>query len=99
MDFPKFDGENPSNWLYKANQYFNIYQTQDNDKISMAYFHLEGKALIWFQDAEGTGQVNTWDSFYKSIYCSLFKANFWLLCLKRQFNQNGLKCHFSASPF
>jgi hypothetical protein len=22
--------------------------------------------LIWFQDAEGTSQVNTWDSFYKS---------------------------------
>jgi hypothetical protein len=68
MDFPKFDGENPSSWLYKANQYFNIYQTQDNDKISMAYFHLEGEALICFQDVEGIGQVNTWDSFYKSIH-------------------------------
>ena len=37
-----------------------------NDKIPMASFHLEGEALIWFQDAEGSGQVNTWDLFYKT---------------------------------
>ena len=66
MNFPRFDGENPYSWLYKANQYFNIHQTQNNDRIPMASFHLEGEALIWFQDTEGTGQVNTWDLFYKS---------------------------------
>jgi hypothetical protein len=52
--------------LYNANQYFNLHETHENDKIPIASFHLEGEALIWFQDTEGTGQVNTWDSFYKS---------------------------------
>jgi len=28
MDFPKFDGENPANWLYKATQYFDFNQIQ-----------------------------------------------------------------------
>jgi hypothetical protein len=32
----------------------------------LASFHLEGETLIWFQDAEGSAQVNTWDSFCKS---------------------------------
>ena len=66
MDFPWFKGENPADWFYKAKQYFNIYETYDDDRISMASFHLEGEALIWFQDVKGTPQVNTWDSFFKS---------------------------------
>jgi hypothetical protein len=63
MDFPKFEGENPADWLYKAKQYFLIHETHEDDKIPMASFHLEGVALTWFQDAEGTPQVRTWDAF------------------------------------
>jgi hypothetical protein len=61
MDFPRFEGENPADWLYKAKQYFMIHETHKDEKIPMASFHLEGVALTWFQDAEGTGQVSTWD--------------------------------------
>jgi hypothetical protein len=35
-------------------------------KIPIASFHLEGEALIWFQDVEGNGKVHTCESFYKS---------------------------------
>jgi hypothetical protein len=63
MDFPKFEGENPADWLYKAKQYFLIHETYKDGKIPMASFHLEGVALTWFQDAEGMPQVNKWDAF------------------------------------
>jgi hypothetical protein len=26
LEFPRFDGENPTEWTYKVNQYFNYYQ-------------------------------------------------------------------------
>jgi hypothetical protein len=35
-------------------------------KIHIASFHLEGEALIWFQDVEGNGKVHTCESFDKS---------------------------------
>jgi hypothetical protein len=59
MDFPRFDGDNPANWLYKATQYFDFNQTQGMDRILITSFHIEGEALIWFQDAEFSGLVNT----------------------------------------
>jgi hypothetical protein len=31
MDFPRFDGDNLANWLYKATQYFDFNQTQGMD--------------------------------------------------------------------
>jgi hypothetical protein len=27
LDFPRFDGDNPSGWSYKVNQFFDYYQT------------------------------------------------------------------------
>lgn len=33
----------------------------------MASFHMEGEALIWFQDAEDSGQFPTWDAFLQAL--------------------------------
>lgn len=33
----------------------------------MASFHMEGEALIWFQDADESGQFPTWDAFVQSL--------------------------------
>ena len=55
IDFPRFKGEEPAAQVYKANQYFNYYKTPDQEKLPMAYFHMDGEALVWFEDAEDTG--------------------------------------------
>jgi hypothetical protein len=46
LDFPRFDGDNPANWSYKANQFFEYYQTLLYQRIHMASFHMEGEPLI-----------------------------------------------------
>jgi hypothetical protein len=66
MDFPWFDGDDPANWNYKDNLYFAFHETQGMDKIPIASFHMEGEALIWFQDVEYSGLVKTWESFVKA---------------------------------
>jgi hypothetical protein len=48
LDFPQFDDDNPANWSYKVNQFFDYYQTPLSQCIRMASFHMEGEALIWF---------------------------------------------------
>ena len=55
LKFLRFKGENPSGWVYKANQFFHLYNTPVNQKILFASYHMEDEALIWFQDVEEAG--------------------------------------------
>ena len=52
LEFPRLKGENPSGWVYKAHQFFQLYGTSSNQKILLASYHVKEKALIWFQEAE-----------------------------------------------
>lgn len=54
---PKFTSEEPASWMYKANQYFRYYNTPIGEKLMLASFHMEGEALIWFQEREETVEV------------------------------------------
>jgi len=67
LDFPRFDGDNPSGWSYKVNQFFDYYQTPLYQRVRMASFHMEGEALVWFQDADEAGQFPTWDAFLQAL--------------------------------
>ena len=59
LDFPKFCGEEPTSWIYKANQYFKYYRIPKPEKLMMASFHMEGEALVWFQEGEDPGVFGT----------------------------------------
>jgi hypothetical protein len=67
LDFPRFDGVNPSGWSYKVNQFFSYYQTPPNQRIRMASFHMEGEVLVWFQDADEAGLFPTWEDFLQAL--------------------------------
>jgi hypothetical protein len=67
LDFPRFDGDNPSGWMYKVNQFFAYYQTPLYQRVRMASFHMEGEALIWFQAADESGQFPTWEAFLQAL--------------------------------
>ena len=49
LDFPRFDGDNPTGWIYKAEQFFHYQRTDDNEKVLLASFHLQDDALEWYQ--------------------------------------------------
>lgn len=67
LDFSHFDGNNPYAWIIKANQYFDYHQTPLSQKLLMSSYHMEGKALIWYQDAIDCGVFNGWDSFVTAL--------------------------------
>lgn len=68
LEFPRFDGENPSAWIYKANQFYSFYQTPIGQRAFLASFHMDGDALVWFQDAEEAGVFTSWEAFTKALY-------------------------------
>lgn len=48
LDFPKFDGSEPLDWILKVEHFFDYFHTLDDQKLDIAFFHREGKALSWF---------------------------------------------------
>lgn len=45
LDFPKFDGTDPDEWIQKAQNFFEYYKTPDDQRLQIAFFHMERKAL------------------------------------------------------
>ena len=41
LNFPKFEGENPSGWIYKCDKFFKINRVEDQEKVGLASLHLE----------------------------------------------------------
>ena len=68
LEFPKFSGEDLASWVYKANQYFKFYNNPITEKLILASFHIEGEALIWFQDSEKDGLVVDWESLIQALH-------------------------------
>ncbi|KAF8398865.1 hypothetical protein HHK36_014729 [Tetracentron sinense] len=67
LDFPRFDGTDPSGWLYRAHQFLAYHQTPLQQRLMIASFHLEGKALPWFHWMENSGALTSWDAFPRSL--------------------------------
>lgn len=55
LDFPVFNGEKCTEWLFKVYQFFQHYQIPEHQKLGLASMHMEGKTLIWFQDLANSG--------------------------------------------
>jgi hypothetical protein len=67
LDFPKFDGSDPTNWVLKAQQFFVFGQIQDNQRVPISYFHIEGKALQWYNWLMESGSVRSWEEFVVAL--------------------------------
>lgn len=49
LDVPRFDGENPSGWVFKIMQFFEYHSTPESECLTIASFYMEGPVLAWFQ--------------------------------------------------
>lgn len=48
LDFTKFNGTDPIDWIQKAQQFFNYGTVHDNQKVPIIAFHMQGKTLTWY---------------------------------------------------
>lgn len=65
--FPDLMGKDSARWLYKAHQFFSYYNTQPHHKLMLASYHMEGKALVWFQELEESGTLVNWEGFSMAL--------------------------------
>lgn len=69
VEFPKFDGTDLRSWLYKCNQFFQLDNIDDAQKVRLAAIHLEGKALLWHQKfmKKCLNVLPTWKKYTEEI--------------------------------
>ncbi|XP_054822342.1 uncharacterized protein LOC129320773 isoform X2 [Prosopis cineraria] len=60
VNFPKFDGTDALNWIFRAEQYFSYYQMTDDQKVVLASVNMEGDIIPWFQMMNHMRQASTW---------------------------------------
>ena len=67
LEVPRFDGSEPIGWIYKINQFFEYHGTPETERLTVASFYMEGRALAWFQWMNSNGQFTSWSSFIQAL--------------------------------
>ncbi|XP_042944714.1 uncharacterized protein LOC122278600 [Carya illinoinensis] len=67
LDFPHFQGDHPVSWIFKARQYFKFHQTPLPHCMLMPSYHMEGEALVYYQESSERGHFHDWDAFTRSM--------------------------------
>ncbi|XP_075640360.1 uncharacterized protein LOC142612122 [Castanea sativa] len=76
VDFPQFNGEDPTGWIYKAEKFFRYQRTENSEKITLASFHLLDDALQWYQWFEKTRTDVSWEEFTRALCVRFGPSNY-----------------------
>ncbi|KAJ0433305.1 putative retrotransposon gag domain-containing protein [Helianthus annuus] len=67
LHFPRFSGDDPTGWIYQAEQYFEFQKVATEDQVSLASFHLDGIALQWHRWFTKTRGPLAWTEFTNAL--------------------------------
>jgi hypothetical protein len=67
LEFPRFDGSEASEWILRAQQSFDYYLTLEHQRVQLASFQMEGKALTWYQWLRDSEALGTWAEFIDAL--------------------------------
>ena len=49
INMRKFDCKDPITWIFQMEQFFDIHQVPNLQKVTLAYLYLEAQQLVWYQ--------------------------------------------------
>ena len=67
LSFRRFNGDDPAGWLYRAEQYFEFNNVQNDPCVCLASFRLEGLAFQWHRWFTKVKGPIAWEVFTKAI--------------------------------
>lgn len=72
LEFPKYTGDDPTEWFTRVDQFFEYQGTPETEKVSLASYHLRGEANEWWQWLRRThteaGKVVSWEVFSEELW-------------------------------
>ncbi|KAK9073457.1 hypothetical protein SSX86_007781 [Deinandra increscens subsp. villosa] len=67
ISLPLFDGSNPLDWIFQADNFFNYYNTPIAQRISLSVFYFTGEALSWYKHLATNEMLGTWATFKREL--------------------------------
>ncbi|XP_058784354.1 uncharacterized protein LOC131659138 [Vicia villosa] len=67
LELHMFDGSEPLDWLFQAEQFFNFYNMPPENRLSLISFYMKGDALSWFKWMHQSHLLTDWFSFLKAL--------------------------------
>ena len=49
MDMRKFDGKDPATWILQMDQYFDLNNMKNTQKVRIETLHLEQNTFVWYR--------------------------------------------------
>jgi hypothetical protein len=78
MDFPKFNGTDPTIWKDNCEMYFEIYDILEMMKVKFSMLNFVGNAALWFKTIQSKQYIIHWEDLYKAVESYWGKTN--LIC-------------------
>ena len=63
----KFDGKDPATWILQMEQFFDLNNVQNTQKVRMATLYLEPNQFVWYQWIFSRKQFITWAIFTEEL--------------------------------
>ena len=67
MDMRKFDGKDPVTWILQMEQYFDLNNVKNTQKVHIAALNLEQNTFLWYQWLLSHKKIVTWSIFTEEI--------------------------------
>jgi len=67
LDFPRFDGSDVLQWIFKAEQFFNYYHTPDEQRLIIVAVHLDKEVVPCFQMQSRDNAFPSWTTFTRVL--------------------------------
>nr|GEV38834.1 hypothetical protein [Tanacetum cinerariifolium] len=64
---PTFDGSNPLDWIFQADNYFTYYAIPPDQRLSLSVFYFTGDALSWYKHLSNNNLLSTWSKFIRAL--------------------------------
>ena len=66
-DMRKFDGKDPVTWILQMEQYFDIHNVQNTQKVGIVTLYLEPNQFVWYRWFCSRKQIVTWTIFMEEM--------------------------------
>ena len=67
IDMRKFDGKDPATWILQMEQFFDLNNVKNTQKVRMETLYLEPNQFVWYQWLCSHKQFITWAIFTEEL--------------------------------
>jgi hypothetical protein len=69
LEFPHYDGtEDPTSWVCQVEQYFEFQRTEEENKVMLTAYHLDGEAQLWYQIFKEDVMNISWENLKEVVH-------------------------------